>query len=411
MTKTTVLVTPIIVDKDNAGSLESIGVYLNNNLVKSLTENLEFSDLLSNTTYTIKAIYKYNLNNGSELLEIEKEVTTLSVATPIVDIELSSTKNEISYSVLSTDADNVLTISKINLLKDNVVVNSSTELEGSFVGLLANATYQVQVEYNYNLNDGNGLVSTSYQETISTDKYTTPSVGINITNLTDLVVEGNLVVSDIDNVYTLASVSIYHADMLEESVETETFKFSILPNVEYRIVVTYTYNLNDGNGTIQKVVEYSFAAKKQIPTIDFNAYLVTSSSIEYNLIINDVNITGRLNSIMLYQDNAFVSKIDNDVILLENLQSNTNYKLVVNYVYDLDDGEGSKEINKEFVVKTLKVTPTYELGIDAVSKTSFSIYHNISDVDYALRFKELNVYLGDTLYKKVTTLDDVRFAG
>ena len=52
-----------------------------------------------------------------------------------------------------------------------------------------------------------------------------------------------------------------------------------------------------------------------------------------------------------------VRKLSESETKLENLKSNTNYTIRINYVYDFDDGYGSRELNEEYKSKTLKLAP------------------------------------------------------
>ncbi len=109
------------------------------------------------------------------------------------------------------------------------------------------------------------------------------------------------------------------------------------------------------------------------------------------LLISDNNVSGRLNLMALYEGFTFITKYDEINTKIEGLKSNTEYTLKINYVYDFDDGYGSRELTKEYTFKTLKQEPTYSLEFSNISKHGFDLIHNINDKDSALKFKEIEI--------------------
>ena len=163
-------------------------------------------------------------------------------------------------------------------------------------------------------------------------------------------------------------------------------------------------------GVQNKTYEYVIRSTKQVPTMIFTPYYVSKDSLEYNLLISDNNVTGRINLISLYEGLTFVRKLSESETKLENLKSNTNYTIRINYVYDFDDGYGSRELNEEYKFKTLKEDPTYELSFNNITKDGFSINHSINDIDGALSFKQVDILLNNVVVKTVTSLNDVSFS-
>lgn len=410
-TKTEIKVNPIIKDIDEAGMIRCVELYKNNTLVDTKTEDFNFTNLLSNTTYTIKLYYTYDLNNGQDEMVITMDVQTLSKIVPTVDLGLSSTKNSINYEVTYTDIENTLKIESIKLFKDNVEILSSDVLNSVFSNLYSNTTYEIRVTYSYDLQDGNGRTTSILSKNIKTLTKNLPVIGIKIDSVTDKEIKGKVNVSDPDSVFNIIDIKLYqNGNLLETTLDSLEFNYNVSSNIEYTIVVEYYYDLDDGMGVQNKTYEYVIRSTKQVPTMIFTPYYVSKDSLEYNLLISDNNVTGRINLIALYEGLTFVRKLSESETKLENLKSNTNYTIRINYVYDFDDGYGSRELNEEYKFKTLKEDPTYELSFNNIAKDGFDINHSINDIDAALTFKQVDILLNNVVVKTVTSLNDVSFS-
>ena len=409
-TNSSINITTNILDSDSTGAIKSISLYLNNQFVKLIDGN-KFSDLLSDQNYTIQLVYQYDLNDGLEEIVVTKEAHTLPLATPVLNLQTLNAKDSISYNVTYTDIDNILVIDNVSIYQSGALIISKADLNGVFDGLLSNNEYKVVVNYHYNLNNGLGIINEVLSKNIKTLAYKVPNVGLRIDNLTDTVVEGALVASDLDNILHVLDIRLYLDDSLLNTTTNDTFSFALSSNINYRILVNYSYDLHDGDGVHFDVYEYQVTSKKQTPRISFTPYLVSQNEMEYNLVISDVNVTGRLNLIALYQGGIFVSNLDVNANRLTNLSSNTNYSIKINYIYDLDDGYGSREINEEYSFKTLKAEPTYNLELVNVTKNSIELAHEIDDIDNALSFEYLKLSLNDVVVVNVVSIDELLFTG
>ena len=409
--KTEISVKPIIKDIDKAGMIRCVELYRNNILVDTKTEDYIFTNLLSSTTYTVKLYYVYDLNNGQDEMVLTSDIVTTSKLVPTVDVTFISNKNNISYEVSYTDIENTLKIESIKLFKDNVEILSSDVLNSIFSNLYSNTTYEIRVTYSYDLNEGNGRTTSIISKTIKTLNKSLPIIGIKIDSVTDKEIKGKVNVSDPDSVFNIIDIKLYQNDnLLETTLDSLEFNYNVSSNIEYTIVVEYFYDLDDGTGVQNKTYEYVIRSTKQVPTMIFTPYYVSKDSLEYNLLISDNNVTGRINLIALYEGLTFVRKLNESETKLENLKSNTNYTIRINYVYDFDDGYGSRELNEEYKFKTLKEDPTYELSFNNITKDGFSINHSINDIDGALSFKQVDILLNNVVVKTVTSLNDVSFS-
>ena len=146
-----------------------------------------------------------------------------------------------------------------------------------------------------------------------------------------------------------------------------------------------------------------------MPVINLTSYFVTQNEMEYNLMISDPNASGRVNMISLYQGSSFIKRLDETTTKVDNLNSNTTYTIKVNYIYDFNDGLGSREINYTYNFTTLKQEPIFEINESNITKNSLEIEYDIFDIDNALNLIKLELFLDEELIRTYNNLTDTLF--
>ena len=395
-------------DKDGI-TVNSNKLILNDSVVKEVSgKTVKFEELYSNTTYKVEIEYTMNGNKYTTV----KEYQTEKLIEPVVDITVEPGKTNITYEIISSDESGILKIDSVKLVKNGSVVKTLNTLSGNFDNILSNSEYSVVCNYSYNMNEGNSDVKNEIQKSINTLEVIKPNVGLNITTLTEEKVIGDVVVSDIDNVYQNVSVDLYQGNnLIKQLSNASSFDFDTKANVNYNIKVNYVYNLKDGSGNINETYEYELRTNKKVPTLTFTEYYVSKDSIDYNILIQDENVTGHINFVSLYQGNNLVKKLDVSDTNISNLQTNTYYSIIISYLYDLDNGQGTQEIKYQHDFRTLKEDPKYVLNVTGYDKSSFTINHDITDKDNALTFKGVKIYLNESLVKETMNLDELVFSG
>ena len=215
--------------------------------------------LKSNNEYTLEATYK-NLQNQDETISIE--FVTYAKAVPTVEIaNVQSTQTEVSFELNVTDTDNVGAISKIELLhgEDKPVVAENNAR--SFENLLSNNDYTVKVTYTYDLNDGVGEQQIVKTADIKTKAKAMPSATIGNLNSTQNTIECDVAYTDIDSVGSIVEIALYRLENKVKSVPFATHvSFDGLESgKEYKVVVEYKYDLNDGKGEITANVDAKYS--------------------------------------------------------------------------------------------------------------------------------------------------------
>jgi len=387
-------------DLADVGAVSSISLYKDSSLVETLTDLdcRTFSNLISDNQYTIEVVYTYDLNNGEGPAQILSNLTFETVAkqTPVLQINtVNPDQDSVSFNLNVTDIDNVGEITSVSLYQGTTLIETATDiLVREFSSLLSNNFYIIEVQYDYDLNDGIGIRQAKISYTFSTLAKALPVVLINNVNPDQDSVSFDLNVTDIDNVGEITSVSLYQGtSLIETATDLLVREFtSLLSNNQYTIQVQYDYDLDDGLGTRQITITNAFSTlAKAIPLISFIEINSDKTSIQFELSITDVDNVGNTSSINLIQNGNVVSSLVNlsDRSFL-NLTPDRQYFVQVTYQYDLNDGQGVHNIDisnsiytapylgliNTNVINTVKLTEgdtlVLELTVDNPSNMTFT---------------------------------------
>ena len=138
-------------------------------------------------------------------------------------------------------------------------------LDFIFDDLLSSTTYDIKVNYSYDLNDGNGQIVTSNQISVTTLAKTVP-----IMRFTDAIIFSNTLtawfrVDDIDQVGSIVRFDLYKDNIFVSSisegysinvsqtqpgVRTGSVSFTVSGTGTYDVIIIYTYDLDDGDGIV-----------------------------------------------------------------------------------------------------------------------------------------------------------------
>ena len=406
-TKTSVSFDFNIVDVDNIGYIERIELLKNGDVVSITTngDDKEFVNLLSNTKYTVKVIFAYDLNDGKGVAYIEKtaDITTYAKSTPEISISNpSKTQTSIGFSVTETDTDNVGAVAKIELYKGNELVKTADSLNTrEFTELLSNNTYTVKVTYVYDLNDGEGKHTVTRELAITTIAKAIPDFTISNTNKTQTSLEFSIDITDTDSVGVITMVELIHGtDITILGNVTAHAINDLLSNNDYTIKVTYTYDLNDGVGN--RTIVHELTAKtiaKATPEISVHTPTKSQTSVGFSIDETDTDNVGTFTKIELYKGNELVKTADslNTREFIELLSNNT-YTVEVTYVYDLNDGEGKHTVTRELAITTYaKAAPSFNVKNESITTNGINVQYDITDVDNILSAYKVELYKGNTL--------------
>ena len=335
--------------------MSAISLWQNGAKVQDVdTTATRLDGLKSNNEYTLKATYK-NLQNQDETIAIE--FVTYAKAVPTVEItNVQSTQTEITFELNVTDTDNVGAIAKIELLHGEDTPIVVENLDRMFANLLSNNDYTIKVTYTYDLNDGVGEQQIVKTADIKTKAKAVPTVEITNVQSTQTEITFELNVTDTDNVGAIAKIELLHGEDTPIVVENLDRMFAnLLSNNDYTIKVTYTYDLNDGVGEQQIVKTANIKTKaKATPSVTISNLSSTQNTIECDVAYTDVDNVGSIVEVALYRQNNKVKSVPFAAhVTFDGLESGKEYKVVVEYKYDLNDGTGENTANVDAKYSTL----------------------------------------------------------
>ena len=161
-------------DVDNVGRITSLELLHNGVTVMSGISTRKFNGLLSDNSYTVKASFEYDLNDGqgkhneSRVITATTEAKQAPVFT-IGDMDLTEYTANGHYSY--TDIDGTLKGYVVELYKDGELVSKNGNQKISFDSLSYYTDYCVKITYKYDLDDGNGVRTGSVSSDIKTMPY------------------------------------------------------------------------------------------------------------------------------------------------------------------------------------------------------------------------------------------------
>ena len=246
----------VLLDDDYVGNVSVIEIYKEDALLSSVmaVSHETMTGLLSNSVYTIKVKYDYNLNDGQGLqsLWLTQDITTLSKPKPIIQVDnIKPTQDSFSFDITLTNIDDTGQITNIELLKDDVFVTQLSDLSVlEFTNLKSNNEYTLKITCTYDPNEGNGLSTVVKTVSVKTLSKSEPMVILNHLIPTANSIEFDLDFIDIDSVGSITAIQLYSDNQFIQTLpDLSTNVFTNLsPDTPYEIRVTYQYDLCDGTG-------------------------------------------------------------------------------------------------------------------------------------------------------------------
>ena len=354
--------------------LESISLYLGDELISLLLPTdinadgfYEFNGLTPGRTYKVKTICAYDLNDGNKIQtsEYSYNFKTPTKSKPSVDfVNVVRTSSSISFKLSLVDEDNtnakIIKLCyvdyKTHALIGEVEIKDTTNFNNIVLTqLLPETTYRIDVVVSYNLSEGNGDITSRSSVAITTLAETAPIIKIEAFPSQDKITL-NVTLPNPNNLgCSIKRIELYQGEKLVDYIDSDERVFSreVLSDTKYTIKVIYGYYI-DHNYQEDSEETKCTTLKKETPTMDFAITETTQTGISYTLEIVDNDKTGKGVVIEVYEGNRFLTKYDVfESGTISGLQPNTQYKIIVIYYYDLNEGRGNDEIIKELEFCTL----------------------------------------------------------
>ena len=271
--------------------------------------------------------------------------------------------------------------------------------------------YQMAVAAAYDIVDGQGtVVHVLHDELIPT--YDMVHVG-NI-NSSFTTIDFDIEVIDESSVGTIQSIELYLNDtLIETKTYTDHINFGgLLTGNEYQVVLTYTYDLADGQGVQTKHQTIDIQTlSKSIPVYHVLNITPTKEDVVFDVQESDLSDVGSITAISLYQGETLVQTLtDLTVRTFTDLLSGKAYTIRLTHTYNLGDGLGEQTENIDYEFTTFaKEIPTLSFGTATTSVNSVNFNYNVTDPDEIGTVHDISIYSGTTKVASLTSFETLQF--
>ena len=415
VTQTSVSFSIVEVDADNVGAITKIElVHENGTVVADSIDRRTFENLLSGNSYTIKATYTYNLNDGNGEKTIVKElvIATAAKAKPSISIEDSAASStSIEFKINETDADSVGAITKIELVHKNGTTVAENVDVRKFTNLVSNNEYVIKVTYVYDLNDGKGVQTLTKELEITTLAKALPVFEIKNEEVDKTSIKAEYVHTDIDNVLIDYKIDFYKGDTFVAG-DIDAIDFGSLDfYTDYTIKITYRYDLDDGRGiqTATFIRTIKTASSGFTYTVSGNTCTITGlgtctdTDVAIPEFINGCKVTG-------IGASAFADATNIKTIYLPNTIKTIGNKAFYNCtgITEITIPESVTSIGTQMFYRASSLSTVYYNSSYASLSNPFLNLNHITKVVFGGKTVPSNILANNTSVRDVVMLDSVQ---
>ncbi len=372
--------------------------------------------LLSDTAYTVRATYVYDLNDGSGVHEavVELKIRTLAKAAPYLTLSSGNVgQEEFAFDVTIHDPDGVAVLTRLDLINSKT---GTTELpldSRVAAGLLSNTGYTLRATYTYDLGDGAGVHEAYTDIKVTTLAKTIPSLTLTPGDVGQIDFTFDLLLTDPDGIAALTRITLLctrTGETVELPLDSRNAG-SLLTDTAYVLEAHYVYDLNDGTGTHAASTKLEINTEpKTVPTVTLTAESVDKESFSFALSVADPDSIATLLRFELLSDKTDPAEISLDARTLDALLSDTTYTLRAWFSYDLGDGTGTHEAYTDLTVTTLaKTVPTYSVTEYDKEHDYITVNTFENDPDNVGQIVDLSIYLDGEWIASSETFDAATF--
>ena len=374
----------IITDTDSVGYIESVE-FIHGSETTALEKVAihEMENLLSDNEYTLRVTYVYDLNDGEGKHVIIKELIANTDAKTAPNIEINNTakdQDSLDFEVIITDTDSVGYIESVEVIHGSETTALEKVTIHEIDNLLSDNEYTLRVTYVYDLNDGEGEHVIIKELVVNTDAKLVPVISITNTDKNQTELNFLVSITDVDSVGLFTGAELIHGNDVTELEKAENYAFKdLLSNNDYTLRVVYTYNLNDGQGEKTLLKELTVKTDEKLaPKFEITNATATVNGISAKYTCTDVEGTLVSYKVELYDGNTFVAENAEKKIEFSSLEMFKDYRIVITYTYDVNDGNGVVTETEEKIVKTyVSVIDFKVINTSAVSEGE-TIYVQVS---------------------------------
>ena len=377
--------------------------------VGHITE-IEFTGLSSNTIYQYAIAAAYDdLSGVGENVHIIYKNACYTEEILAFD-EFTVTDTTLDFHIAWAESISNKTLISSELWHDDSKIMDLGAEDRRVSGLLSGEKYTLILQYY------NGEMAEKIEVPFRTVKNATPTVSLKVRQLGCNDVHFEINESDSSNVGSVERIELMKSDgeiIVADDLNLRKFE-DLSPNTTYRIRVTYTYDLNDGNGpvTITRFVNFA-TLRKVAPSVLVAQRSVGYDWVEFTLNVGDPDGIYNLSRIEIVHGTKepVVAESNHTRIFTDLLPGNT-YTIKVHYTYDLGEGDGPVSKTASTVIFTRPyIKPALKLSIQSrdISSVSFNLVY--TDQDSLGQVDSIELWLGDELVETAKDLSQRSFTG
>lgn len=315
-------------------------------------DGTDIKDVRMDGDRTVKAGVRASDQTYVNVTNEQKSMTSISFDAQVVDLySLIEKSGGYAKAVLYDGA---------NMLTKDIKVGEKTNIV--FDNLTPNTVYQYGVVALYDDLSGNGAkLNTLYKKAVYTDTI----VLFKDVQVGKEGIEWGFVWNESFANKQMSAISLWQNGAKIQDVDTgATSLDGLKSNNEYTLKATYK-NLQNQDKTI--AIEFVTCAKAT-PSVTISNLSSTQNTIECDVAYTDVDNVGSVTEIALYKQDSKVKSVPFAThVAFEGLESGKEYKVVVAYKYDLNDGKGEQ---------TATYGDKYSTLVDSIVVDSLSLLNN-----------------------------------
>lgn len=360
---------------------------------------LEFDNLEDTKTYEYIVVVVYDALDAkgrSAKILIDQSFTTESL--------LNITNEEITTSSISfkLEKENVV-IKTMSLYKQDEKIKDLSAIDENYSidDLMSNTEYEIRITYLYGM-ALEKISSKIYQ--FKTEKLDEPTIILTTKEITSSTVTFNLEFNDSNDLITIDSF-IVKKDEFEANIDLISYSITNLSaNTNYEVILNYHYDLNDGQGRIDKTINLNIDTLLKTKPIISLSSSTTNDTINYSVSIIDPDESLSNYVVKLIKDSDIIEQKTTINGTFNNLLTGTKYLLKVEYEYNLGAGLENDLITKE--ISTLTITPP-KVSIDSCVAfgNDYTINYSIDNPNELLNFDSIKIF--DMSNNLLTTIDNI----
>ena len=357
--------------------------------------------------YAVVAVYDALDGQGRALYILDERAVETDTVVTFENFAVSN--RDFSFDLRWSDFFEDKTLKSISLWQDGSKVRDIEVGENTIGDLLSDTEYTVIIEYDYL-----GKTET-IEQTFVTEKNEVPSAFLLIGETDKHTVSIRITETDPSEVGEVRRLEIIDKDgNIAATISPDQRVFEgLLANNAYKVVMTYVYDLNDGNGEQTFVREITANTEKYTkPSIIIRTTKKDYTWMTFTVSTVDVDEIAEILKVEFLDGDTWKDVGIEDTYLVEDLVPGNEYSIKVTYQYDMKDGAGAIKDEKIYDTST-KAYKTPSINITKLEADPFSVdfEFDVSDIDDVGYLSKIELIREDGLVIKATNLAQRSFEG